>query len=151
MARVAKRRVLNQLSAMRGQWVGGTYWWAGVEEEREEQEERMRRARRKFRIGGAKGKEEKYNVTLSGLGAGCEENQRHLWGAGRWQWKCWKSSVHDYKKWRNLLSLSSWKPTPGLLWKPCSTITDDTAGEGGGGVVGGGGGRGEEEGKETHH
>lgn len=40
---------------------------------------RKRRARKKFRMGGrAKGKEEKYNVTLCGPGAGCEGNQRHL-------------------------------------------------------------------------
>lgn len=116
---------------------------------RRERRKRTRtRARKKFRMGmGAKGKEEKYNVTLSGPGAGCKGNQRHLWGAGRWQRKCWKSSVHDYKKWRNLLSLSSWKPTPGLLWKSCPTITDDTDRKGG---CRWWWGDGEVEGKETH-
>lgn len=50
----------------------------GRRRERRRRKRRKRRARKKFRMGGTKGKEEKYNVTLSGLGAGCEGNQRHL-------------------------------------------------------------------------
>lgn len=73
-------------------------------------------------------KKETGKIKCDTIWPGCRmwRNQRHLWEARRRQWKSSKSGVHDYKKWRNLLSLCSWKPTPGLVWNPCFTNTDDT-------------------------
>lgn len=52
--------------------MGGTYWWAGWEEEDDDDDDEEGQERSLEEVEGAKAKEEKYNVTLSISGAGCE-------------------------------------------------------------------------------